>query len=293
MDAKSTAIRAASGSVYVLLIVIACVLGEIGVAVLASLFSILGIIEFRKMRFGNPGSNLFLTVFNALGGVLLTLSFLVYPIFFWILWVVVRMILTIYSHHEHPEKEFAVDMAAQVYIGVPMALLSALGFFCQDICETCMPILSIFILIWVNDTGAFLFGSTLGRHKLFPRVSPKKSWEGFWGGCLITIAVGILIGATDSPLSAEYLGDKTLFWGLAGAIISVASTFGDLFESVIKRNLHLKDSGNLIPGHGGILDRIDSLLLVVPAIVVYIAFYAMLIIEVLQTYDPDPLIGIL
>ncbi|MDE5843119.1 MAG: phosphatidate cytidylyltransferase, partial [Muribaculaceae bacterium] len=112
----------------------------------------------------------------------------------------------------------------------------------------------------------------------FERVSPKKSWEGFWGGCITTIGIGILIGATNSPLSAEYLGNKLLFWGITGLIVSVAATYGDLFESVIKRNLNIKDSGNLIPGHGGILDRIDSLLLVVPAIVVFLAVYAMIIL---------------
>lgn len=278
--------RAASGSVYVLIIILACWIGEIGIAVLASLFSILGIIEFHKMQFGAPSKHLFLPIYNAIGGVLLTLSFLVYPFFFWLLWAIGRMIFTIYSKHEHPEKEFAVDMAAQIYIGLPMALLVGLGFFCQELCNSCMPILSIFILIWINDTGAFLFGSTLGKHKLFPRVSPKKSWEGFWGGCLTTIGVAILIGATGTPLSAEYLGDKITFWAITGLIVSVAATFGDLFESVIKRNLHIKDSGNIMPGHGGILDRIDSLLLVVPAIVVFLAFYSMLILEVLSAYDP-------
>ncbi|MDE5843628.1 MAG: phosphatidate cytidylyltransferase, partial [Muribaculaceae bacterium] len=197
MDVKSTSIRAISGSVYVLIIILACWAGELGIALLASLFSVLGIVEFRKMRFGDPVNHLFLSIYNSVGGILLAWSFLLYPIFAWILWLIGRIIITIYSHHDHPEKEFAVDMAAQVYIGFPMALLAGLGYFSQDLCDTCMPILSIFILIWVNDTGAFLFGSTLGKHKLFERVSPKKSWEGFWGGCITTIGIGILIGATN------------------------------------------------------------------------------------------------
>lgn len=289
MDAKSTIVRASSGSVYVLIIILACWAGSVGVTLLSCLFAILGIIEFRKMRFGDPGKNLFIAAYDAIGGILLTLSVYIYPIFFWLLWVIGRMIITIYSRNDHPEKEFAVDMAGQVYIGLPMALLAALGSLCEDYCGSCMPILSIFILIWVNDTGAFLFGSSLGRHKLFPRVSPKKSWEGFWGGCLLTIGAGILIGALNSPLSAEYIGNKMLFWGMSGVVICVASTFGDLFESVIKRNLHIKDSGNLIPGHGGILDRIDSLLMVVPAMVVFVAFYAMMIVSVLSVYDPSVL----
>ncbi len=279
MDAKSTSIRAASGSVYVILIILACVLGEIGIACLASLFTALGIIEFRKMRFGNPEGQIFLTAYNAIGGILLTLSFLIYPIFFWLLWAIGRMGITIYSHNESPEKEYAVDMAAQIYIAMPMALLCALAYFCQDMFETCMPILSIFILIWVNDTGAFLFGSLFGKHRLFERISPKKSWEGFWGGCGCTVLTGILLGALTSPLSEAYLGNKIEFWAVMGLIVSVSATYGDLFESAIKRKLHLKDSGNLIPGHGGILDRIDSLLLVIPTVVVFIAFYLFILEE--------------
>ncbi|MDE6329616.1 MAG: phosphatidate cytidylyltransferase [Muribaculaceae bacterium] len=284
MDFKSTSIRAASGCVYILIIVLACWAGELGVSLLAILFATLGIAEFRKMRFGRQSDDTAMSAFNALGGALLSLSVYVYPIFFWILWLMLRMIIAIYDHHEHPEKRFAVDMAAQVYIGVPMALMTAFAYFAQDIAATCMPILSIFIIIWVNDTGAFIFGSTLGKHKLFPRVSPKKSWEGFWGGLICSAATGALIGWLDSPLSAEYIGNKLIFWTIAGVIISVASTFGDLFESVIKRNLQIKDSGNLIPGHGGILDRIDSLLMAIPAVAVYLAFYAMVVVEVLNAY---------
>lgn len=285
MDVKSTSVRAASGSVYVLLIILACLVGEIGIACLASLFSALGIVEFRKMRFGNPGNHLFLSVYNAIGGILLTLSFLIYPIFFWILWAIGRMLITIYSHDEHPEKEYAVDMAAQIYIAVPMALLCTLAFFCEDMFATCLPILSIFILIWVNDTGAFIFGSLLGKHRLFERISPKKSWEGFWGGCFCTVLTGILLGATSSSLSEAYLGNKIEFWAVVGLLISISATYGDLFESAIKRQLHLKDSGNLIPGHGGILDRIDSLLLVIPAVVVFLAFYVLILTHIFPIFS--------
>ncbi|MDE6271633.1 MAG: phosphatidate cytidylyltransferase [Muribaculaceae bacterium] len=277
MDAKSTMVRAASGSVYVLIIVIACWIGEFGVTFLSALFAALGVGEFRRMRFGHSPAVAYLSAFNALGAILLSLSIYMYPIFLWLIWLLCRMIITIYSRQEHPEKIFAVDMCGQVYVGVPMAILTSMGYYCEELSMTCMPILSIFILIWVNDTGAYLFGSTLGRHKMFPRVSPKKSWEGFWGGCLCTIGVGALIGWFDSPLSAEYLGNKELFWALTGVVVCVASTFGDLFESVIKRNLNIKDSGNLIPGHGGILDRIDSLLMVLPAVAVFLAFYVVIL----------------
>lgn len=286
MDKKSTLVRAASGSVYVLLIILACWCGEIGITLLSALLAALGIREFHRMHSSDDRDDIYINIYNMLGGVLLTLTVYVYPFYFWLLWAIGRMIITIYSKNGRPEKEYLIDMAAQVYIGLPLALMTGLGYFSEELCNSGMPVLSIFILIWINDTGAFIFGSLFGKHKLFPRVSPKKSWEGFWGGCLCTVLVGVLIGALHSPLSAEYLGNKLFFWGLTGLVVSLASTFGDLFESVIKRNLNLKDSGNLIPGHGGILDRIDSLLMVIPAVTIYVAFYAIIILEVLVAYDP-------
>ena len=117
---------------------------------------------------------------------------------------------------------------------------------------TPLLLLTVFVAIWANDTGAYLAGSTFGKHKLFPSVSPKKSWEGFFGGFVASIiAAGLLLGWKPSSL-------------VFGAVISIAATWGDLFESMIKRQVGVKDSGNIIPGHGGILDRIDSLLLVLP-----------------------------
>ena len=109
-----------------------------------------------------------------------------------------------------------------------------------------------FIAIWVNDSGAYLAGSQLGRHKLFPSLSPNKSWEGFVGGFIATVLV------------SYFLMEGSLLGLVYGAVISVAATWGDLFESMLKRKAGVKDSGKVIPGHGGILDRIDSLLFVLP-----------------------------
>lgn len=278
LDAKKTIVRAASGAVYVSLIILACWWGDLGVTLLAGLLGSLGVSEFRHMRFpqlGNDSIGLY-DITGALALIFAPLStpYLPYPfLILWLIWLIVRMIIAIYSRHPHPEKEFSVDMAAQLYIAFPMALLTAMSIHSYAAELTCMPILSMFILIWINDTGAYIFGSTLGRHKMFERVSPKKSWEGLAGGMICTVAAGIAIGASGSPLSRINVANPTLFWGIGALVISVASTFGDLFESVIKRNLKIKDSGNLMPGHGGILDRIDSLLMVIPASLVYYICY--------------------
>ena len=122
-------------------------------------------------------------------------------------------------------------------------------------------------MIWLNDTGAYCTGSLLGRHKMFPRVSPKKSWEGFAGGLLFCVAAAV--GAWCFGIQGWDLWQ----WLVAGAVACAASTYGDLFESLLKRNAGIKDSGNLIPGHGGILDRIDSLLMVAPAFMLLVLLF--------------------
>lgn len=153
----------------------------------------------------------------------------------------------------------------QLYITLPFCLLLLISYE-YKLANTIYYyafVLAIFVFIWVNDTFAFLSGITLGKHKLHERISPKKTIEGFVGGIFFTM----LAGVGFSFLYTEY---NIYFWIGFALIVSLFATLGDLFESLIKRTYKVKDSGNLIPGHGGILDRIDSLLLVIPAIYVYL-----------------------
>ena len=114
----------------------------------------------------------------------------------------------------------------------------------------------------------------IGRHKLIERVSPKKTWEGFFGGLIFSMAVSLLIFYFIKPFEGmEHIDMSLIFWLSVGAIVSIIGTWGDLIESMIKRDLQIKDSGNLIPGHGGILDRIDSILFVLPAILLFLHFW--------------------
>ena len=123
--------------------------------------------------------------------------------------------------------------------------------------------LSMYVFIWINDTGAYLSGVTLGKHKLFPRISPKKSWEGSIGGALATTASAFAIAHLFPFMSvAQWIG--------MALVVVVFGTFGDLTESMMKRHLDIKDSGRILPGHGGILDRLDSMLLAIPAVVIYL-----------------------
>jgi phosphatidate cytidylyltransferase len=156
-----------------------------------------------------------------------------------------------------------------MYIVLPLSLINVLAFkmksfdcFVDDVPFYAIP-LAIYVFIWLNDSGAYLSGSLLGKHKLFPRISPKKSWEGSIGGALLTVLSAVVI-------ARFYLFMNVWQWVGMALVVVVFGTFGDLTESLIKRHLGIKDSGKMLPGHGGILDRLDSMLFAIPAVVVYI-----------------------
>lgn len=181
--------------------------------------------------------------------------------------VIIFFINQLFSTKGSKLDNFAYFTLSQVYAALPFALLnmlSAAGAAPGETYNYVMP-LSIFIFIWCNDTGAFCFGCTLGRHKMFERISPKKTWEGFAGGALVAVGAGVAM---------SYFFDIMNVWEWAGmaAVVVAASTLGDLIESCMKREMQIKDSGNILPGHGGMLDRFDSTILATPAVVVYLSF---------------------
>ena len=160
-------------------------------------------------------------------------------------------------------------MLSQLYIALPFALLNILAYH-NNPAESSVsynPILplSIFVFLWLNDTGAYCIGSLLGKHRLFERISPKKSWEGSVGGAVFAIAASFAFGCF---FFFPFM-NMAQWVGLALTVI-VFGTWGDLTESLMKRQLGIKDSGNILPGHGGMLDRFDSTLMAVPAAVVYL-----------------------
>jgi phosphatidate cytidylyltransferase len=133
--------------------------------------------------------------------------------------------------------------------------------------------MSVFIFLWANDTGAYCAGSLFGRHKLFPRVSPGKTWEGSIGGAVIVLIIAAVISyfaGSDASLSTLNAQLSTLKWLGLGLVVVFFGTWGDLVESLFKRTLGIKDSGNILPGHGGMLDRFDSSLMAIPAAVIYL-----------------------
>lgn len=257
--------RSVSGLVYIAVIIGSIFLGNIALYCLGGLFAILASVEFYKithhddMRSDLPG--LFIDMACTLCLAWMTLG---YPLLFFVALLLIRLTAELYSHSQRPIHNIALSLMSMVYIGLPLGCMLFIPFMRFS----AMPLLAIFIMIWLNDTGAFIVGSALGKHKLFERISPKKSWEGFFGGLAFNLIFAAIIALTCPKYFALDLGIG--FWLGLGALVTVAATYGDLFESLIKRNLHIKDSGNMIPGHGGILDRIDSLLFVMPAAMLYI-----------------------
>lgn len=185
--------------------------------------------------------------------------------------VLVIMIYELYRQKPAPVNDLAHTFFPTVYIALPFGLLSFLAFNVQGPASGYEPgiPLALFVFLWCNDVGAYCTGCTIGRHKLFERISPKKTWEGSMGGAVLTVIAAILMH--------RYLGDMYSYlpmtgWIVMALIVVVFGTFGDLTESLIKREMGIKDSGRILPGHGGMLDRFDSALLAIPAVVVYFCF---------------------
>lgn len=185
----------------------------------------------------------------------------------YLLLIMYLMISELYLKKENPVMNWAYSMLSQLYIALPFAMLNVLSFHTSpmDTSVSYNPILplSVFVFIWLSDTGAYCVGSLIGRHRLFERIFPKKSWEGSIGGGIVAIG--------SSFIFAHYFPIMNMAeWAGLALIVVIFGTWGDLTESLLKRQLHIKDSGAILPGHGGMLDRFDSALMAIPAAVVYL-----------------------
>ncbi len=189
--------------------------------------------------------------------------------------MLIIMIIELYRKQEKPFDSLAHTFFGMIYTALPFTMFPFAAFSRtgldslishQSIVFSPGIIIGFFLLIWANDTGAYLAGITLGRHKLFERVSPKKTWEGFFGGALTAIGVSWLLSGWLGVVSA-------VDWVIVSLIISIAGTYGDLVESMLKRSLGIKDSGSIMPGHGGFLDRFDSAILSFPLVYLFISLF--------------------
>ena len=197
----------------------------------------------------------------------------------YLLTVVYLFVSELYLGQKNPIHNWAYTMLGQMYIALPLSMMNVLAFQADattgEVAYNWVLPMSIFAFLWLNDTGAYCTGSLFGKHRLFPRISPKKSWEGSIGGAILVLAVAALINqltgsyGLPSPFG-EGSGERLVEWLGLGLVVVVFGTWGDLVESLFKRTLGIKDSGNILPGHGGMLDRFDSSLMAIPAATVYV-----------------------
>lgn len=290
---KNFIVRAITGILFVA-IMVTCFLEGIAMVTIFALITGMTVWEFtglvndrdkvRVNRFISTAAAVyfFLAVASFCQGITPVAVFIPY-----LLTIVYLFVSELYTHNEDAINDWAYTMMSQMYIALPFSCINVLAFR-EVTVETAggmsgtgivefnllLP-LSIFVFLWINDTGAYISGSLLGKHKLFPRISPGKSWEGSIGGGIFVVLVSILISYIDdsellAPLGASNTGLTLIQWIGLGIVVVFFGTWGDLVESLFKRTLGVKDSGNILPGHGGMLDRFDSSLMAIPSAVVYL-----------------------
>lgn len=191
----------------------------------------------------------------------------------YVLTIVYLFISELYAKSRNALQDWAYTMLGQMYIAMPLSLINIIAFersadgsfMTYDMFRP----LALFILLWANDVGAYCFGSLFGKHKLFPRISPGKTWEGSIGGGIFAVVVAGIIGWLANSGATPHSLNIYQWLGL-GAVVVVFGTWGDLVESLFKRTIGVKDSGKILPGHGGMMDRFDSSLMAIPAAVIYL-----------------------
>ena len=273
--------RAMTGILFVAVLIGTILAGSMYFTILFAIISALTIAEFTGLVNQTEGvkanrpmsilAGLFLFFSFAFLGIAPGNNEILIPYLFIMIYLFVS---ELYLKHKNPINNWAYTMLSQMYIALPFALLNVLAYHSTGedegtISYNAILPLSIFIFTWVNDTGAYCTGSLFGKHRLFERISPKKSWEGsIGGGVLALVAAFIMSQFFDFLNLYEWLG--------LALVVVIFGTFGDLTESLFKRTIGIKDSGNILPGHGGMLDRFDSTIMAVPAAVVYLYFIEMI-----------------
>lgn len=260
-------VRAITGFFFVIVMLASLLLGKYAFALFFIVLSLLCLVEFYKLvktetirphrSLGVLLAGTLITplVLNFLFEDYLTLIFLTVPA------AISICIVELFRNKEHPFTNLAFTYFGILFIIIPFCFFTAMAFI-NNTFNYHFP-LAFMLMLWANDTGAYIFGINFGKHKLFERHSPKKTWEGFFGGLIAGLFAAYIISTQFHDLSL-------IQWFFVSVIIGVAGTFGDLFESMLKRSISIKDSGSLLPGHGGLLDRFDGLLFAAPLVYIYL-----------------------
>lgn len=247
--------RALSGGVFVAILIGAIVCcNQLFFAGVFLLLLVLGMREFYSLSRQVNGVDPLSSVAIASGASLFLASVIISNILYGVSYLLLAALLVVelFRKKEHPFMNMAFGMAGLVYVAFPFDCMALMWGHNQYL------LLGFFIFIWVGDTGAYCAGRLFGKHKMFERVSPSKTWEGLIGGFIFVLISAFVFGKMLDEQNTE------LFYMLYAVVVFAAGMLGDLVESIIKRNLGIKDSGKFLPGHGGVLDRMDSALLAAP-----------------------------
>lgn len=264
--------RALSGIIYVTIFTFCILYSRTTFCLLFVIVTSLSLDEFNKLLEEHQLAQVNRTV-SMISGVYLFLAFFLFTtgtvsfiIFMpYLLSIIFTLISELYLKRPQPIANWAYSFAGQLYIALPFALLNLLAFNSNSGYSALLPI-CVFIFLWLSDSGAYIFGSFLKKkipYRLFPRISPHKTWIGSIGGGFVVLLTATIMFYLSHTATL-------LLWLGLGLTVVVFGTFGDLTESLLKRQLNLKDSGKFMPGHGGVLDRFDSVLMAIPAAVIYI-----------------------
>ncbi len=263
--------RSITGAIFAFVVLGSIIWDPYAQAIVFSVFMVLGLLEFYNLFSKHSfvqvskeiGIFIGLFIFSLLVGVSLEwlpqISILfIFPLFFTLI------LAEMWRKKEHPLINISVLVFGIIYVVIPFFLTIDLNLRNTSFLPN---VVGMYLLIWTNDTFAYLSGRLFGKTKLFERISPKKTWEGTVGGVIFTLVLGYIIGAYINE------GDE-LFWIISALIIAPCAIFGDLLESLFKRSLDIKDSGKILPGHGGILDRFDAALFAIPFFYCWAMVYA-------------------
>jgi len=265
-------LRAITGILYVAVTLSAILIHPVTVAILFMIVALFTLTEFLNTFKGKARPHIgFSLLIGALFYAFIALHSMAFLKDEHLLLLVIPVIgiftMELFRQEKSPFLNMAVLLMGLVYIVIPLALLNNINAFGNITSGADYQfLLAFFVMVWINDTGAYLTGLLIGKHKLFPSVSPKKTWEGFFGGAILTLITGWLAGV-------YFVGCQGVNYVIYAIIIIIFATLGDLVESLLKRDFNVKDSGSILPGHGGMLDRFDGVLLSSPLIFLYIKLF--------------------
>jgi phosphatidate cytidylyltransferase len=266
---KDIYIRTITGLIFLIVVIGSIILDPIAFLIVFSAFNIIGLSEFDRLM--NPkthkktsleyyvfGTVIYLIIgLSGLGYIDIRNNAIIFVIFF------LQIAIELFRKEKPDWKNIASKITGYVYISLPFGLMSSF-YFTGAIPQPRFGILiGVFVLIWTSDIFAYLTGSMFGKHKLFERISPKKTWEGSFGGLVFAFIAAYVLSLFVNQLSLTE-------WFVLTIIIVISGTIGDLVESLLKRNAEVKDSGTIFPGHGGVLDRFDAIIFATPMVFVFI-----------------------